>query len=289
MRYSFLPLLLLSLTAPAMANPYAEMSAPEIRRAIADMPKVMQEKWYQIEIVAFARQSPSGDEYWRLDQQPDLNHSALITLHSSEPRIPEHADNIDISALAYGAWQVIDSDLPLQQAAERMARNSQRILLHQAWRQPIRERAHAFAVLIEGGDILPEPVIADALTEENSTTPQGDTFTAMDSSGQITTLPQIEALEGAQDPIANRELQGALRFHLSRYLHVEPLLWYGSDTSEGQRIWVKIDQKRRMRSEELHYLDHPLFGLLVRITPWKHPEQEKLEQLEAALKAGQTR
>ena len=289
MRYSFLPLLLLSLTAPAMANPYAEMSAPEIRRAIAELPKVMQEKWYQIEVIAFARQSPSGDEYWRLDQQPDLNHSALIALDANEPRIPDHADNIDVSALAYGAWQVIDSDLPLQQAAERMARNGQRILLHQAWRQPVRERAHAFAVLIEGGDILPEPVIADALTEESSTTPQGDTFTAMDSSGQITTLPQIEALETTQGPIVTRELQGALRVHLSRYLHVEPLLWYGSDTTEGRRIWVKIDQKRRMRSDELHYLDHPLFGLLVRITPWQHSEQKKLEQLEAALKAGQTR
>ena len=289
MRYSFLPLLLLSLTAPAMANPYAEMSAPEIRRAIAELPKVMQEKWYQIEVIAFARQSPSGDEYWRLDQQPDLNHSALIALDANEPRIPDHADNIDVSALAYGAWQVIDSDLPLQQAAERMARNGQRILLHQAWRQPVRDRAHACAVLIEGGDILPEPVIADALTEESSTTPQGDTFTAMDSSGQITTLPQIEALETTQGPIVTRELQGALRFHLSRYLHVEPLLWYGSDTTEGRRIWVKIDQKRRMRSDELHYLDHPLFGLLVRITPWQHSEQKKLEQLEAALKAGQTR
>ncbi|MDF1629736.1 MAG: CsiV family protein [Alcanivoracaceae bacterium] len=289
MRYIMLPLLLLSLTAPALANPYAEMSAPEIRRTIADLPKVMQEKWYQIEVVAFARQSPLSDEYWRLDQQPDLNHSALIALDSSEPRIPEHADNIDSSAVAYGAWRVIDSDLPLQQAADRMAKDGHRILLHKAWRQPVRERAHAFAVLVEGGDILPEPVVADETLQDGELPPDTDAYSAMDSSGQFTTMPQIEALESTQEPIAIRELQGALRFHLSRYLHIEPILWFGSDTAEGQRVWVKIDQNRRMRSEELHYLDHPLFGLLVRITPWNHPEQDKLDQLNEALKAQQTR
>jgi hypothetical protein len=289
MRYIMLPLLLLSLATPVLANPYAGMSAPEIRRAIADQPKVMQERWFQIEIVAFARQRPVSDEYWRLDQQPDLNHAALIALDSSEPSIPEHADNTDISAVGYGAWRVIDSNLSLQQAAERMAKDGHRILLHQAWRQPVRERAHAFAVLIEGGNILAEPIIADPLTEDGSLTPVSDAYTAMDSSGRFTTLPQLESTDAGLAARDTRELQGALRFHLSRFLHIEPLLWYGSDTSENQRIWVKIDQKRRMRSEELHYLDHPLFGLLVRITPWQHPEQEKIEQLEAALKAQQQR
>lgn len=288
MRHIMLPLLLLSLASPALANPYIGMSAPEIRRAIAEQPKVMQEKWYQIEILAFARQSPVSDEYWRLDQQPDLNHAALIALDSSEPRLPEHAENLDRSAAGYGAWRIIDGNLQLQQAAERMAKDGHRILLHQAWRQPVRERAYAFAVLVEGGDILPEPMTVEVPAQDGELTPATDAYMATDSSGQITTMPQIEPLE-SPEATAIRELQGALRFHLSRYLHIEPLLWYGSDTKEGQRIWVKIDQKRRMRSEELHYLDHPQFGLMVRITPWQHPEQEKLEQLEAALKAQQQR
>jgi hypothetical protein len=28
-----------------------------------------------------------------------------------------------------------------------------------------------------------------------------------------------------------------------------------------------LDERRRLRSEELHYLDHPKFGVLVRIDP----------------------
>ncbi len=34
-----------------------------------------------------------------------------------------------------------------------------------------------------------------------------------------------------------------------------------------------LKEQRRMRSDEVHYFDHPLFGILVLISPWEHPEQ----------------
>ena len=276
--------LLCSLSLPTLANPYADMSAPELRRAISEIPDVFEENWYQIEILAFSRKDPVSDEYWRLDQQPDLNRDALIRLDGESPQAPEHADSIDQQAIGYGAWKTLEGALPLTNTAEQMSRAGDRILLHRVWRQPVRERAHAFAVLVEGGDVLPEPttIMPESGDEVSSAELSGP---AMDDSGRITTLPELESVQ--EDGVATeiRELQGALRFHLSRYLHLEPLLWYGSDTDTGQRVWVKIDQNRRMRSEELHYLDHPLFGLLVRITPWKHPEQKKLDDLKAALKS----
>lgn len=279
--------LLCSLSLPVLANPYANMSAPELRRAISEVPAVFQENWYQIEILAFSRKDPVSDEYWRLDQQPDLNRDALIRLDSQSPQAPEHADNIDRQAIGYGAWKTLEGALPLANTAEQMRRAGDRILAHKVWRQPVRERAHAFAVLVEGGELLPAPVVVPPTGNDGSTTEPG--VPAIDASGQITTLPTLETDEGNDTSMAMRELQGALRFHLSRYLHLEPLLWYGSDTDSGQRIWVRIDQNRRMRSEELHYLDHPLFGLLVRITPWKHPEQKKLDELKAALKSKEVR
>ena len=272
----------LILTSPALlANPYAGMSHPEIRRAIAEIPAVFKENWYQIEVLAFARQRPPAEEYWRLDQVPDLNRSALIQLDPDQPRLPEHVDPIDQQALAYGAWKVLDaSNLPLASMAAKLDKAGDRILLHRAWRQPVRERARAFPVLIEGGEALPE--VAAPVSESEALDTLAEQAPVLDAGGNITALPAIEPV--SDDVMVIRELQGALRFHLSRYLHVEPLLWYGSDNALNQRIWVKIDQNRRMRSEELHYLDHPLFGLLVRITPWKHPEQLKLDALNAALR-----
>jgi len=40
---------------------------------------------------------------------------------------------------------------------------------------------------------------------------------------------------------------------------------------------VTLQEHRRMRSRELHYLDHPLFGVLVLITPYELPEPEEVE------------
>lgn len=42
-------------------------------------------------------------------------------------------------------------------------------------------------------------------------------------------------------------------------------------------LTVKMDKPRRMRSRELHYLDHPLFGLLIRITPYRLPSPVVVE------------
>lgn len=41
---------------------------------------------------------------------------------------------------------------------------------------------------------------------------------------------------------------------------------------------VVIDESRRMRSNELHYLDHPLFGMIIKITPYEIPIPEIAEE-----------
>jgi acyl carrier protein phosphodiesterase len=40
---------------------------------------------------------------------------------------------------------------------------------------------------------------------------------------------------------------------------------------------IPIEQRRRMRSGELHYVDHPLVGILVMVTPWEFPAAAKAE------------
>ena len=52
---------------------------------------------------------------------------------------------------------------------------------------------------------------------------------------------------------------------------------------------VVIDESRRMRSNELHYLDHPLFGMVIKITSYEAPaleiEKENLATKSAELPA----
>jgi len=103
------------------------------------------------------------------------------------------------------------------------------------------------------------------------------------------------------------ELEGILAFNRSRYLHVTTDLWYtvfenrgtgaaaqGADViatldaemlsgyedltaveqRRGQYAPVRthrMSQSRRMRSSEVHYLDHPLFGVIVRVNRYELP------------------
>lgn len=57
-------------------------------------------------------------------------------------------------------------------------------------------------------------------------------------------------------------LAGLIKIEKGRYLHIGTE-WLIQDES----IPYRLDLGRRMRSEELHYLDHPRAGLLVQILP----------------------
>ncbi len=90
------------------------------------------------------------------------------------------------------------------------------------------------------------------------------------------------------------EFEGHIGFQLKRYLHVDANLWWGDyskpapavptslataetatpqreDSYEYRRVnrAGHMQEQRRMRSGETHYFDHPLFGMLVRVSPWQ--------------------
>ena len=68
------------------------------------------------------------------------------------------------------------------------------------------------------------------------------------------------------------QLQGELAITLGRYLHTSARLWFTPDnlvSDAGQ--YAQMVQSRRMRSATLHYFDHPLFGMIVRIDKVEHP------------------
>lgn len=75
---------------------------------------------------------------------------------------------------------------------------------------------------------------------------------------------------GMQLITPERELDGTLKFYLSRFLHVEMNLLFqpqagviGGDAAPS----YLISEQRRVRSNEINYFDHPKFGVLVRVSP----------------------
>jgi hypothetical protein len=64
-------------------------------------------------------------------------------------------------------------------------------------------------------------------------------------------------------------LDGLFRFYLSRFLHVDVNLQLRQpgDTADSPPLVMRLREHRRIRTQDIHYFDHPRFGMLVRIRP----------------------
>ena len=66
-------------------------------------------------------------------------------------------------------------------------------------------------------------------------------------------------------------VEGSIRLTRGRYLHLDVDLLLRNVTGSGYMNVHRLTEKRRMRSKELHYFDHPRFGMLAQITPYQPP------------------
>lgn len=127
---------------------------------------------------------------------------------------------------------VAPENLRLAGTARRIATNGNyELLLHTGWRQPGLSRDQALPVRIRSG-------------------------LSPDAGG--TSQPRLD---------------GTVRLSVARVLQFEtdlryrdPLAAPHADQTSTPHIY-RMAESRRMRSKELHYLDHPMFGVIVLVTP----------------------
>jgi hypothetical protein len=67
------------------------------------------------------------------------------------------------------------------------------------------------------------------------------------------------------------ELDGLVKVYLSRYLHADVQLVLKDGPATGGVVH-RIDEQRRVKSQEVHYYDHPRFGVLLMVNA---PEKER--------------
>jgi hypothetical protein len=160
-------------------------------------------------------------------------------------------------------WQAPER-FRLQRAANRVERRGLgRVLFHGRWLQAVPPREAPDPILVVGGEALNAPLAGDELVGTVGVTLgrflhfKADLFFHGPGLG-------LEPAGAAMD--ANGE---------SLLLAAPP-----AKTTTG---YMSLSESRRMRSEELHYLDHPKLGLVVRIDPITFPESltEALTALEA--------
>jgi len=196
------------------------------------------ERMYQVELIVFARNQVSAEEHWPSNIKlayPDNLINLTADANSSE----------EFSILAPHA-----RTLNLQ--ANTLSKGSYSLLYHQAWRQMIY--------------------------------------------GRKTNI----AISGGKKFNGHQELEGSIALSVGQFLRVQTNLWLtqfvptgstlahpnltqtwpelpfrpNTSTSEGEKSQdylikriVKLNQERSMRSSEIHYIDHPLLGIIVKIVP----------------------
>ena len=87
------------------------------------------------------------------------------------------------------------------------------------------------------------------------------------------------ALPGARNNPDRASVDGLVRVTVERYLHLDldlrlhlPAGAEPAASAEYGEPEIRLRQQRRMRSKELHYFDHPRFGVIALITPYEPVE-----------------
>ncbi|MDH5408722.1 MAG: peptidoglycan binding protein CsiV [Gammaproteobacteria bacterium] len=161
-------------------------------------------------------------------------------------------------------------DLLLKEEIDSLKQSENyKILLHTGWRQPGMPREKALSVNFKHA-------IAEIESAEETTTG----IINPEQTGTTTKNP--EQADSPEPAKITGNLQGVIKIILSRYLHTDIELVYKKTTEDflanrfdadylenraGKSDTYYLKQLRRMRSKELHYIDHPVIGVLLKITP----------------------
>lgn len=244
-------------------------------------------------------------------QPPEL--SAESNMEDEPPADPSSANVPELPV----AYQLLGDDaLQLTEIAEKIRRSSRfNTLLHIAWQQPTYDRQHAQPVFFMEGmsDPLPTEATDDATEEDGLSGDQAQSETTPPTGkSQFAPLLEYATEEDTKIGPPNPQFVGTVTLSVERYLHLAtdllyrrpvtqhlaiPIsdldLWYDrphptlkepqgpayrQETWQAQRGF-RFVESRRMRSTEIHYLDHPFMGLVVVITPVELPEPaEEIQQ-----------
>lgn len=199
-------------------------------------------RWYQVDVVVFR------------------HSSAMTTAGEHWPEIENPPDFRRSVRLAEGGQRSGESSQGGPAAFQRLARGERRLdgaarrvsggdyelLLANAWRQPSFGVAGAKRVYLSDskGDGDPATVVVGP-------------------GGVVTALkPRIE---------------GTVGIKVARLLHIEVDFLY-----RHEDVVVRLREIRRAKLRETHYFDHPLFGVLVQVSPFVAPEVAAVDDLDAA-------
>lgn len=215
--------------------------------------------FYRVEvvIVGYFDENSAASEHWPVVLEesitdaddtatPEGEDAALLFSEVSEPQSVTDTDDTANEVPDPTAGLILPAEgLDFRSAAQRFNyRQDMQVLWHQAWIEKIQDKDNAIAHDID--------------------------------------------IRGEKNGLES-QVTGTLSLYKSRFLHIQPDLKLQQnvqgyidnpeDPYSSERQWLpiratRIDRSRRMRSDEIHYLDHPLLGIVAKVTPVETAEEE---------------
>jgi len=213
--------------------------------------------WYQVELVVFSHINAKAlnSEYWPAPTPIATDNPTIFSLVQ-----PSEDSSLDNSNVQNQLTLLPSSKFKLNHEANLISkRPDYQLLLHIAWQQPFSNPAPNEVIHLYGGN---------AYSDSGS----------VDAKNAYDDLPF--------DAKQNWQINGLLNIRVDRYFQVgfnlnfaEPMQAMRSLDNNNQHnvsddfAYFHFNQSRRMRSNELNYFGHPLYGVLMKISRIPAPAQ----------------
>jgi hypothetical protein len=259
-----------------------------------------EQRWYQVELILFSQNNPNylDSEMWPLDYTlPNLEGVTELVNTGKTPAPGQLPEPFSL---------VSSENLQLTETAKRINKAEDvELLLHLGWLQPGLPEDKAMAVHLYEG-MLGKPVgnvIRNRPESVENTLEQAETLPRIDGTVRLI-LSRYHHLESDlvwREPLAQNlfgfiENENTL-FPQESMAMAEQLQEPVTESVAGRTGEMEIEptveqdnlnyqifrqqQSRRMRSNEVHYIDHPLFGIIALVTRHELPKADEPEGVPA--------
>lgn len=228
----------------------------------------VEDEWYEIELIVFEHKTPPGvdAEAWASDPgHPDIGPAIELAPSRADVvrMLPTRLSSPPLLRLAY--QQLDSNERTLGRIADQLANSPDYApLIHLGWRQPLAAERDSPPVRIHN-------LTDDEAEQPTSRLPASALF--IDTRAVRAPVP---ATSGDRPPV----IDGIVRIQRNRFVHVHLDLLMREiveDTRESGLIWLfrqqateprawRLQNQRRIRLDEVHYFDHPVFGVIVRVS-----------------------
>ncbi|WP_428033301.1 CsiV family protein [Amphritea sp.] len=217
---------------------------------------------YKVELLIFSHKASDtlADEIWPTIDSIPQRRSRSLEYH-------QQGQNIGYFT------RLPKSSLSLSGKQASLRRSSlYRVLFHEAWIQPISGKKDLNVVRINGGDILDNGLYEldgyISIEKGRYLHFRSDLFHSRRLSHEESLMLRKPATEAMMTPVQDTAEESSADQRLTQPQGESANgNLYLTQTTIPDFLTVNMKTARRMRSSELHYLDHPLFGMLVIITP----------------------